>query len=924
MLSCCAAAGFMACNETVDWTYTEKCEDGAEQCHENTVRRCVDGEWDVVEKCEGDKPVCDSTSHTCVATPILGCTTGETKCEGNKLFTCENAIWNEGVECTGDTPICGTDESNVAACIADTTVKCVNGDDEYEVGDGYCDASGVAQVCGEDGEFEAATNCAGRICEVNENHVAACRDGEKCVVNEETGETVEHNALYCDTNGNVAKCDDGTGRVDTACKAPEVCENASKTCQEPKSEDCMYDGSLIANGSTVCKENGKVTCKDGNLSNVDKCTTDVENATAICTMDENVATCGYQCNEGYIEEDGKCVEKVECEEGTYKCDPTASTYSVCYWGGWQDQGSCENFQYSSSSSSLGTAFACNDANDGCIITACEDGYEPTKDGDGCQEKPVTNNCKNDLNGNKPALNSYYCIDENTSALCQADGSTALETACESTFKCNPSTVNTLGACGCTEATANSCKDAKQFTCDPATGEYKSVACANPSYSDAVCSEDNLTCDFKCKYNYVKNADNTGCVQCNTDEQCASRADGKTTCDTATNKCIAPATPAECTKDEDCASRTDGKTTCDTATNKCIEPATPAECTQSVCNGVQYKECKDGKFQAEITCTTGVEHATAICTETMGCSFACDARYTLVDGKCELIDGGCLSDADCKGNAEGKTTCDTKTGECIMPATPAECTENDIMCDGNVVKMCVDGKWGEVETCTDDKPICSVKAEGCIQCNADSDCGTRDDGKTTCNTETNTCVAPATPSTECTKDEDCASREDDKTTCDTKTNTCEKAWETIVVADSFDGTNPSCQGVPKSTGSSFLNCGNFAKGFDPSKAYIVYELDASAIASLAGKSQIAADFGTGTQASSKTKLKKANYQFFAGNTALGTVGTVALNGDKPVSVEKYSVSITSTENLQLRVWPDPSEAAGSASFLRLYPTTIYAR
>ena len=507
MLSCCAAAGFMACNETVDWTYTEKCEDGAEQCHENTVRRCVDGEWDVVEKCEGDKPVCDSTSHTCVATPILGCTTGETKCdgnklvkcensmwtegvectgdtpvcgknasnvddciatpilgcttgetkcdgnklvkcenaiwgegvectgdtpicgknesnvdaciatpilgcttgetkcEGNKLFTCENAIWNEGVECTGDTPICGTDESNVAACIADTTVKCVNGDDEYEVGDGYCDESGVAQVCGEDGEFEAATNCAGRICEVNENHVAACRDGEKCVVNEETGETVEHNALYCDTNGNVAKCDDGTGRVDTACKAPEVCENASKTCQEPKSEDCMYDGSLIANGSTVCKENGKVTCKDGNLSNVDKCTTDVENATAICTMDENVATCGYQCNEGYIEEDGKCVEKVECEEGTYKCDPTASTYSVCYWGGWQDQGSCENFQYSSSSSSLGTAFACNDDKDGCIITACEDGYEPTGDGQGCQEKPVTNNCRNDLNGNKPALNS---------------------------------------------------------------------------------------------------------------------------------------------------------------------------------------------------------------------------------------------------------------------------------------------------------------------------------------------------------------------------------------------------------------------------------------------------------------------------------------------------------------------------------------
>ena len=70
-------------------------------------------------------------------------------------------------------------------------------------------------------------------------------------------------------------------------------------------------------------------------------------------------------------------------------------------------------------------------------------------------------------------------------------------------------------------------------------------------------------------------------------------------------------------------------------------------------------------------------------------------------------------------------------------------------------------------------------EDSAECTQNSDCATRDDGKTECNTDEGVCVAPTT-NPECTGDADCSSRTDGKTKCDTANKVC--------VAPT---TNPEC-------------------------------------------------------------------------------------------------------------------------------------
>ncbi|MDR0965117.1 MAG: hypothetical protein LBM75_01180 [Myxococcales bacterium] len=99
-------------------------------------------------------------------------------------------------------------------------------------------------------------------------------------------------------------------------------------------------------------------------------------------------------------------------------------------------------------------------------------------------------------------------------------------------------------------------------------------------------------------------------ECTLNSDCASRSDGKTECNTTTNKCVAPEIEEpECTQHSDCAGRSDGKTECDTTTNKCVAP--------------------------------------------------------------QVVDPECTTDEDCADNAEGKTECDTDAQKCVEPqGTPA--------------------------------------------------------------------------------------------------------------------------------------------------------------------------------------------------------------------------------------------------------------
>ena len=151
-----------------------------------------------------------------------------------------------------------------------------------------------------------------------------------------------------------------------------------------------------------------------------------------------------------------------------------------------------------------------------------------------------------------------------------------------------------------------------------------------------------------------------------------------------------------------------------------------------------------------------------------------------------------------------------------------------------------------------------------------------------------------------------------------------AWVDVVAYTATQlktGNYAKCVGIDKNNGE-YLNCGHFGKDFDPSKAYIKYALTDADIQQLQGKTWIAADITFATQ--DKSNLKKVNYQFFSDGSGIGSVGSIELNDTTQVNVEKYNSSITSTTNLELRMWPDPSEATGANSLVRLYSLKLYAQ
>ena len=118
------------------------------------------------------------------------------------------------------------------------------------------------------------------------------------------------------------------------------------------------------------------------------------------------------------------------------------------------------------------------------------------------------------------------------------------------------------------------------------------------------------------------------------------------------------------------------------------------------------------------------------------------------------------------------------GNC--PRGTHQCRNNQCVCR----KSCPAGQNQDPKTCACSSQICETgvwnEAKGeCVECNEDTDCAGRTDGKTTCDTASNVCKCPAgkvpnadgTACVECMSDTDCANRTDGKTTCDTTNNTC---------------------------------------------------------------------------------------------------------------------------------------------------------
>lgn len=962
ILACCAATSFAACNETTEWNFTESCGTETKRCVESTIQVCKDGVWVPETTCEGNTPWCDVTTHTCIARPAAkDCQDGTQKCDQNAVWTCKNGKWekttdcNEGdktcnsttyvcdpkaqpevtcdhngiklavgatvcdgettlktctasedgttasltpTDCSTDNKVCGNDAESKADCIdaqpPAPTVKCTRDGDEteYEVGAKYCGDDNKLFTCtlsadGTTATFESDA-CQGNtpVCDTDTN---ACRAYNACTLN---NAPVAHDAHVCD--GNVSKkCNDGTIETveDCTTKTPaQVCLATSGDCGDAPATACT-DATVgaVENGKTVCKENNVYTCNNTQLSQTMACTVTPDD-----TSKSFVATCIAASGDTAAHCDKKCAEDTALNEAGDACEPIDGKDNICRinnnvaqvkhfkFGQFSKWENCSDKIHTDNAAE----YACNESGDACIVKSCVAGYHPVKGDNGkytC-EHDITMNCGNDENNNPIALNSYHCNNDNTKVMiCSAENSQNYTAtlqdykACKADegYVCDPAKVGTLEACACTVDTPTTCKltaanVATLYTCNEATGEYKGEACPkHGTYSKPICNTDNNGCDYECKFDRVKNIEGTDCVKC-TDPTATSCGEGK-----------------YCGADGKC---------------KAVETTS---CTADVCKDGFINKCEDAggaegakKYADAVSC---IANGVGTCKSETECNevdVSCNVNYIKVNNACEKHNTVTCTEGVCDTTNSYYYDCPTVAGGgARYYAAPKEKPADD----ANGTWACTNGS-GWTLTCTD-TGLYEVKDGKCAlidgKCKADADCS----GATPkCNVASNTCVAGGgTPAPNPT------------------------AWVDVVSYTATQlntGDFAKCVGITKQNSGDFLNCGHFGKDFDPSTHHIAYTLTDADLAKLAGKSWIAADLSFATQRGSK--LKKVNYQFFRDGSGIGSVGSIKLNNDNQVNVEKYNSSITSTTNLELRMWPDPSDATGSKSLVRLYSLKLYAQ
>ena len=173
----------------------------------------------------------------------------------------------------------------------------------------------------------------------------------------------------------------------------------------------------------------------------------------------------------------------ECAEGTYLCNPETNEYQHCYWGQWMEAKPCSGFNFTAADGSnvYATEFACNAANDGCIITACAEGYQPTANSLACESEVVPPTCTDGKMQCSGANDIQTCTDGSwaaavscastithaTTAICETTGDTAVckVTDCDEGFMPNDDGLSCVTA-------PEPCGEGDDKRCNPETNEYQ--------------------------------------------------------------------------------------------------------------------------------------------------------------------------------------------------------------------------------------------------------------------------------------------------------------------------------------------------------------------------------------------------------------------------------------------------------------------
>ncbi len=613
-----------------------------------------------------------------------------------------------------------------------------------------------------------------------------------------------------------------------------------------------------------------------------------------------------------------------CANDTYKCD--ANQFQKCSSGQWQAAQNCSEFNFAASESSNAnaSAYACNTTKDGCIITACLAGYKPNATGNACETDPnycTTGVCsETEYKPCNTETHAYGTAESKPAAV--ENGSWNCDAASGWSLTCNPDYELNAAKNACVEietCTSNKCEDNKYYTCTGGSYDAGTLApglVTGGQWNCEVATGWTLTCsdpyekdtatackliDGKC----VANSDCDGGKLCNTTNN---------VCEVCTAKCLDDDTPGGKSAVTTCDGEKkvfNSEFSCKSTTEIGVCKNNGSRCAAD--GSAALEKCVAGEWQADEACSErGVDHA-----ETYECSDAtcsvktCETGYSVGSDKlsCEPV-----SASECTGT---ETKCeDTEAGAVVSTCNSGNWTagtaDSTVSCAGNVlgvckngakqcatgetvgIQTCANGAWGEAVACS------GIEGAATYSCDA-----------TTATCKVETCSD--------TNQEPNA----DKTACIDKTTPAEEWTDIVSITKTKSDDNLKCVGVSKQTGDyDYLNCGHFSASFDPNAQYIVYELQPNDIAKLSDKTQIAADFSVATQ--KKSVLKNVNYQFFNDTGAIGTAGSTALNGSTIVNVEKYAAEFTDSTGLQLRIWPNPDEAKGENSLVRLHTISIYAK
>ena len=497
------SAGASSCVECRDATDCEGRTDGKLQCVGGSCVACDPSDN---SGCEGNTPICNSTTFTCE-----GCTVSPDNCPGNTV-------------CTGNGPCGGCGANDVADCTTPTTP--------------ICDLTANPTVC---------RGCASDAECMEERSLPYCINNQRCSACKPVTNQADPG---CDINSMAPVCriNNASGQYECqGCQDSDQCTNAgprdlceppalfrSRRCVECNGDnDCMDPTKPYCDGTGTCQPCGSTTNGD-TFCQVNSPTRPLCDTSGACVACRNNGDCGaatpicdstsHQCRGC-----SPASEAADCPlAANPACNVTTGLCAPCRPGG--------------------TRSACMAPADTCSSSyTCVDCEGTT----GCTAgQTCTNNqcvCTSDAGCTSGHCDTatgmcWPCVKDGD---CATDAAPLCNTATHACVACTPTTDDArcaakLGSGICT--TAGVCREC-DLTDHRGCGNGKLCCGAGAAATCTATSDSSCTaCNTPCGTNLVCKTGETTCVDCNSPTDCMDTAQ---TPYCTNNSCVACSTDVQC-------------------------------------------------------------------------------------------------------------------------------------------------------------------------------------------------------------------------------------------------------------------------------------------------------------------------------------------------------------------------------------------